>query len=217
MDADRLLGRLNITPEDLLRGSKLYEQHEPRDAMYRVASFLLSEGTWWGKHSNMADALTVLLLTWNSSFYRFGGFDAGRVEACLGSHWATINNFHARHIDSLDESDQEPLESLFLAMLDATQIASGAVAGRRSPVATAKALHLLAPHFLPIWDFEIAKAYDCNYSEEPAEAYWLFCLINQELVRRLKPEVPASTKTLLKIIDQYNYAKYSKAKKWRWD
>jgi len=51
--------------------------------------------------------------------------------------------------------------------LKALQIADGKSAGRKSPVAVAKALHLLAHDFFALWDDKIAKAYNCHYRYIP--------------------------------------------------
>jgi hypothetical protein len=218
LTVESMLDGLRITPEQVRRGCELYEQNEPRDSMYRVASFLLREDVWWGKYGEMADALTVLLLTWNIPFYRAGPFDAARLESSLREHWQTISDFHGREIGSLCEQDRGLLDALFLDIMDATQIVSGGARGRKSPVSAAKALHLLAPRFLPIWDSKIASAYGCgDYLSQPAAAYWRFCLIMRELVRRLEGNTTTSTKTLLKMIDQYNYARYTKAGSWVWE
>jgi hypothetical protein len=61
----------SITLQDLQRECRVYEAQEPRDSMYRVSRFLVQE--WWGDTAKLADALSVLLLTWNANFYRFGG------------------------------------------------------------------------------------------------------------------------------------------------
>jgi hypothetical protein len=60
-----------ITVSDMEREWRAYEAQEPRDSMYRVSRFLVQE--WWKDTPKLADALSVLLLTWNANFYRFGG------------------------------------------------------------------------------------------------------------------------------------------------
>lgn len=59
---------LKITSKDIERGSAAFEKKEGRDSMYRVASFLLQQPDYWGNASRVADALAVLLLTWNAAF-----------------------------------------------------------------------------------------------------------------------------------------------------
>jgi len=67
--------------KEFIRGIKTFERHEKRDAMYKVATFLVLQ--FWGKPSEMADGLGVLLLTWNQAFYRYGSFDFDELERCI--------------------------------------------------------------------------------------------------------------------------------------
>ncbi len=171
--------------------------------MYRVATFLLD--TWWGKFGEMADALSVMLLTWNQAFYRYGLFDPKRLETCLDKQWAAIESFRTRDIMTLGPHDHESVKILFNDMLPALATTHGV-----SPVAVGKCLHLLAPSFFPIWDMKIAKAYGCRYNRDPANAYVRFCEINKEIVEALGAISAHPRKTLLKRIDEYNYVHFSK-------
>jgi hypothetical protein len=58
------------SPSDFKNGCLAYEKNEQRDSMYKVATFLMKE--YWGHPADMADALGVLLSTWNNAFYRYG-------------------------------------------------------------------------------------------------------------------------------------------------
>ena len=80
----------------------------------------------------------------------------------------------------------------------------------RSPVGVAKALHLLAPKFFPLWDERIAKAkpYKCYYDKNPAEKYVEFCKKTKIVADEVRNYISCSDKTLLKLIDEYNYSKY---------
>ena len=64
------------------------------------------------------------------------------------------------------------------------------------------------------WDDEIAKGYGCYYwgkrGKSGAEKYVEFCKILHILVKLLKKCITRKDKTLLKLIDEYNYARYSK-------
>lgn len=174
--------------------------------MYRVATFLLRE--WWGQHDKMTDALTVLLLTWNGAFYRYGLFSANKLEACLKEQWNAIEAFHHRDIIDFTAADENLVRDLFSAMLKALAIADGKSRGRQTPVGVAKTLHLLAPAFFPLWDQAIAEAYDCRYGDDPTSAYLEFCRKILSIARKLG-KVPAPDRTLLKCIDEYNYARYT--------
>jgi hypothetical protein len=129
--------------------------------MYRVSRFLVQE--WWGDTAKLADALSVLLLTWNANFYRFGGglkadaLEGCLLEGCLHDYWSTIEAFGARELCSLDSGNHSELLALFSALSTALRLATN---DRESPVSCAKALHLLAPDFFPIWDQYIAPAYN---------------------------------------------------------
>jgi hypothetical protein len=90
------------------------------------------------------------------------------------------------------------------------QISSGKSKGRTGPVGTAKALHLLGPGFFPIWDDKIAKAYGCLYGKTSSGRYIKFIGISVEMSKVLAPHVHRTDRSILKLMDEYNYAKYTK-------
>ena len=194
-------------PEDFLKGCKEFEKHEKRDAMYKVATFLVSH--FWGKPSDMTNGLGVLLLTWNQAFYRYGIFDFDKLENCIADDLQKLERFRDRDISSLSVHDKDEIKNLFDEFLKALQIDSGKMKGRRSPVAVAKALHLLAPTFFPLWDGKIAKAYRCYYNNYPGKRYASFCEIMKNVAEKVKDYVKVSDKSILKLIDEYNYSKYT--------
>jgi hypothetical protein len=175
--------------------------------MYKVARNLVTNA--WGKPRETADGLGVLLLTWNQAFYRYGSFDFQKLEDCLSLNMQKLDDFANRNISSLSYLDEEDIAALFNDFLDSLKIASGGLRGRRSPVAVGKALHLLAPDFFPLWDRSIACSYHCNPSTHPAEKYLKFCRIMKEMAEEVKSYARRSDKSLLKLIDEYNYSKYT--------
>jgi len=189
---------------ELTAGSKAFQDHEVRDAMYKTATFLVEH--FWGNSKEMADGLGVLLLTWNQAFYRYGLLDFAALESCIAQNQHELESFRTRNILSYTLADDDAIHSLYERFLQALQIADGKLAGRQSPVAVAKALHLLAPHFFPLWDDKIAKAYNCHYKYIP------FMRKMKGLAELLATEIdsPSTGKTLLKLIDEYNYAKFTK-------
>jgi hypothetical protein len=200
---------LNLSPSEFERGYLAFQAREPRDAMYKTATFLVRH--FWGQPRKMADGMGVLLLTWNQAFYRYGYFDFARLEETLRANVAVIEELQPRNILSLAQADEHTVRHLFLAFLDALRITEGKKKDCTSPVAVAKALHLLAPDFLPIWDYSIARAYGCNYNLHPARKYATFAYKMQALARQLQDRVPpGGDRTFLKLIDEYNYAKYTK-------
>lgn len=106
--------------EEFLKGCEEFEKHEKRDAMYRVATFLVSH--FWGKPSDMADGLGVLLLTWNQAFYRYGIFDFDKLEECIADKSQKIESFRDRDISILSSTDEDEIKDLFAKFLEALQI-----------------------------------------------------------------------------------------------
>lgn len=207
--ANHYLNKMNIpNQEQFLSGCNEFEKHEKRDAMYKVATFLLSH--FWGDFPKMTDGLGVLLLTWNQAFYRYGVFDFDKLEECIKRNFKIITTFRNRDIFSLLQEDIRDINILFENFLDALQIDSGKMQGRKSPVSVAKTLHLLAPKFFPLWDDKIARAYNCYYNIKPAEQYFLFSKITKDMANKIQDYTIESEKPLLKLIDEYNYAKYTK-------
>ncbi len=79
---------------------------------------------------------------------------------------------------------------------------------KKSPVANAKALHLLAPDFFPLWDQNIAIHYKCKYYNLSDTKYLQFMCICKEIAHIIdnkKDELKSDIK-ILKIIDEFNYA-----------
>ncbi len=201
---------LDITPAEFERGYTTFQQREARDPMYRVATFLVNH--FWGKPRDMAEGIGALLLTWHQAFYRYGSFDFRLLEEALSASLAVIEQLRPRQIQSLAEADEPVIHQLFSSYLDALRVRDGGNKGRRSPVAAAKALHLLAPEFFPLWDEKIARAYACHYKTYPERKYVAFSQKMRSLAVRLESHAPQNCgRTFLKLIDEYNYARYTKA------
>lgn len=195
--------------EEINKGVKEFRKNEGRAAMYKVASFLIDH--FWGKPAEMADGLSVLLSTWNQAFYRYGTFDLNKLEKCIRDNLPKIKKYRSRNISSLSASDEKDIKKLFNEFLMALkQINKRKKEGHKSPVSVAKAIHLLAPKFFPLWDDKIARAYGCHYSNNPAEQYIKFCKIMKGFSERLKDKVSYKDWPFLKIVDEYNYSKHTK-------
>lgn len=197
-------------PSEFEKGCHEFQMHEQRDAMYKTATFLVNH--FWGKPLEMADSLGVLLLTWNQAFYRYGLFDFDILEECISNNQTLLNYFRLRDILNYSNNDDDSIMYLFNEFLSALKISDGKKAGTRSPVGVSKALHLLAPGFFPLWDDKIARAYGCYYRPKPERKYLVFIGMMKQIAEKLQSSVDAKThnKTLLKLIDEYNYAKYTK-------
>lgn len=221
-----------VTLDDLKEGCATFWKNESRDAMYRIACKLVEEG--WGRPDEVADGLGVILLTWNNAAYRYGSLDFDQLERFLKINKAVLASFRSRSIESFEvSSDGDLIRKLFGEALEALAYTD---AKKKTPVGAAKALHILAPSFFPLWDQEIAKGCHCNWysPEQAASKYIAFMKYAQAAVAYLEAQfadgdgissLPAESslvaslskcagrsKTMLKFLDEYLYAKHTK--KW---
>jgi hypothetical protein len=193
--------------EKFCEGYKKYEEYAGRDPFYQVATTYLLDH--WGSFEHMADAVGILLLNWNKMFYRFGSLDLEKLEKCITNNFVTINSFKDRDISTFSENDEQNIRKLFNDFLEASMIDSEKKKAK-SPVSVAKALHLLAPRFFPPWDNSIAYGYKQDYSYRPEEKYIRFCKITKFIAESMKDYDIDRDKNLIKLIDEYNFAKYTK-------
>ncbi len=224
----------NFNLECFVEGVEAYRRYEGRDAMYRIALFLVEK--FWGHPGELADSLGVLLLTWNQAFYRYGTLDLDKLEQFLRTSSKILNEF--RKADILGSSHLENpqgegrIKEIFEELLDVLGIKTKNGEKKKSPVSVAKTLHLIAPNLFPLWDERISKKYNCWYYKDPSNAYLKFMKkmkvlsekIDQEgyievLIDRIgrdhltwRIEDREFHKSILKLLDEYNYARYTK--KW---
>jgi hypothetical protein len=169
-----------------------------------VASELIDLALAGKTRITVAEALAVLLQTWNAQYYLywqdFTEEHFHDIERLLDGHLHEALAFRGRNIDSTRETELEAVESLFNLFEKVL-----------GPVGAAKSLHLLGPKFFPLWDREIAKCYHCNLLKigNNGPNYMAFFLLVLQQVRSLLP-VMGDAPDLLKRIDEYNYCKYTK-------
>ena len=199
--------------EEFKRRIELYERNEKRGPDYFRALNYISQT--WGNPNEMAEGIKLLLHSWHWNFYRFGDFDFNKLRNCIETNLQIIARFKDRDIYTLLNSEEPEIKELFNQFLDALQGGK-----RKSPVAVAKALHLLAPGFFPLWDNDIALEYGYVWNipgiQAPAELfaasdYVSFCWKMKEIAEGVKDFVPnADDRSLLKRIDEYNFARFSR-------
>jgi hypothetical protein len=171
---------------------------EPRNLFYLVATELMDLSRRRVTTVTVAQALAVLLQTWNVSYYRFRGKfsaeDLTKIEALLNDHLVELEKYRERSIATLESSELDNLRTLF-----------GHFEAVLGPVGAAKTLHLLAREFFPLWDRAIAKAYrvKCN-----TDGYITFMGIAKSQCGELKDH-GAPWPDLLKAVDEYNYCTFT--------
>jgi len=210
------------TLEELEAARTYYESLEPRDLFYRAATELvdrairedtplslarnvLHRATGDAAPLNLVEALAVLLRTWNSAFYRFHHrtFDAKHfadINKLVSRHHKSLLALRARSIESRSNADEGEVRSLFAAF-----------EGVLGPVGAAKSLHLIAPHFFPLWDRAIAEGYGLPMKPQGSndDNYWKFMSKTREQCKQLDWG-KAIRRNPLKSIDEFNYWKYTR-------
>jgi hypothetical protein len=138
-------------------------RRELRDLFYRVATELIDLSFRGTTAVSLAEALGVLLQTWNSQYYRFKRRD---IDGQEDRQARTFDEHHFRSIEQLLESNRRSIETyrgrsvgsfvsnergrVTLLFAPFTRVLG--------PVGAAKSLHLLASSFFPLWDQKIAES-----------------------------------------------------------
>lgn len=201
MSTDEVEG--HPTREELDNAHRTFRKYESRDVFYRAATDLITLALRGETSINVAEALAVLLQTWNRSYYRFHPATAQHfedLEAVLAKDAGWLADIRSRSIDSFGVADEAALISTF----DDFEFVLG-------PVGAAKALHLLAPNFLPLWDRAITRIYGLQLARTGLNGPRYVRMIRtvQAQVERLGGAAAVEGNPL-KRIDEYNYCHYTK-------
>jgi len=145
----------------------------------------------------------VLLQTWNRQYYQFHPaapehFD--QIDGLLSHHRGWLASVRDRTIDSFSTSDAAALELIFPEF----EMVLG-------PVGAAKALHLMAPRLLPLWDRAIAVAYGLELGRTGTNGsrYVRHAGIARDQSARVRGDAAVGG-NILKALDEYNYCRFTK-------
>lgn len=190
------------TRYELDQAHSAFVEAEPRDLFYRAATELVGRAIHHDGPLSVAEALAVLLQTWNKSYYRFRQFNAAHfadIESLLETYGAQLMELRQRSIESMTPRHSDDIKVLFTEFEQVL-----------GPVGAAKALHLIAPRLFPLWDNAIAVGYGCRLKARGgnATAYVRFMVIVKAQSVALDGERGLG-RNPLKAIDEYNYCKYT--------
>jgi len=239
LDQNVLAAISRTTIDDLKKCSKAFVQNEGRLYIYPDALNKVQGN--FGKPDEICEGISDLLHGWHNSFYRFGSFDKAEILKSVKRYHKQLDNLRAKNIRNvnLDDAFETEIKTIFCSFLDATA-GKNRKFTRRTVTGTSKCLGLLAPRLLPMCDEAISQAYDCwwVYSDFGFIEYFKFMKYTKILAEQLVAEYSKKrgipnpnqaeiqlvseikiysgdahqyNKSLLKTIDEYNYAKYSKA------
>lgn len=189
---------------DLVRAHQAFRARESRDLFYRAATALVRLAREGSVDLTTGEAVAVLLRTWNSAYYRYhrdGAADCANIEALLTQNGEWLELTARRTITSLADADKEPVMTVF-----------GGFETALGPVGAAKALHLLAPHFMPLWDRAIAAEYTGHLGRTGTNGrrYLVFMRECREQSIALGADSSTVEGNVLKALDEYNYCVFTK-------
>lgn len=190
------------TIREIEAARQAFETIEPRNLFYRAATELVDLAFREATSLTLAEALAVLLQTWNRAYYQHNKFDQQHfadLEQLISQYRDDIHSLRKRTIGEFTYSDEEMIGKLFAAFERAL-----------GPVGAAKCLHLLAPRFFPLWDRAIAKKYGVplQIRGRNTENYLRFMRITKEQCTALGDNLV--DRNPLKAIDEFNYCKITR-------
>jgi len=189
------------TVADLAAAREVFEAAEPRDLFYRLSLHLMEQAEGPCSPFSRAEALSVLLQTWNHSYYQrlripFDAAHFAAIEGLLADHSRVSGEFAERSIESVTPADETSVRALYSAF--------EAVLGKTG---ASKELHLLALRFFPLWDGAIAEIAYGLYARDDRD-YWRLLCATAEQVLAVGGEAGLG-RNPLKAIDEYNYCRYT--------
>jgi len=228
-----------ISIDDIKAGSRAFIQNEHRAYIYANAVNQVQNN--FNDISKITKGISNLLSGWHNSFYRFGPFNDTEISKCVALYHNRLKVIRRENILDVivDNRFESQIRTVYYGFLDATASVNVKFT-RKTITGTSKALSLLAPDLFPMCDEKISQAYNCwwVYSDGSFNDYLTFLnymkILAVQLVseyseiHRLTDRNKAETllikeikvysgdsynydKTLLKIIDEYNYSKHTKS------
>jgi len=223
---------MNMNYKKILQCSKKFEEMEVRDVFYKIATKLISKSS---ELDDRVDAILVVLLTWNRGFYRYRPFDTEHMEEfsnAMREFEKPFDLLKRKNLD-LDNIDLEDkiFQNLNLSVADDIPSYKEVILvifDRFSEIlgstGASKAMHLINGRLFMMWDNAIRK--NCRCPPSP-EGYIKFMKSSQDIAKEIVTSyceefncsreealenicALANGKTLPKLIDEYNYVRFTK-------
>lgn len=187
---------------DLSKARKAFDQWEPRGFVYKASIYLIDKAFEEEGPITVGEAISLLLQIWNQAYYRFKPFNDRNhkeIQTLLNEHIREVQEFRKRTISDARDEDAEQISNLFTAFEEVL-----------GPVGAAKSLHLLCPHFFPLWDRAIAAGYGHSLGTRGTNSrrYLRFMDETRRQVDELGGKMANGTE-VLKCLDEYNYCRFT--------
>jgi len=226
-----------MTIDDIKKCSKAFVENERRGYAYADALNEVQNNS--EKPDRICKGICDLLDAWHNSFYRFGPYDEAKILEAVERHHKELPGLRTKNIRSVELGDdfEAQIKPIFDSFLNATAGTNRRFT-RRTVTGTSKSLSLVAPNLCPMCDERISQAYDCWWvlSDFGFVEYVKFMKYMKVLAEQLVSEYSQRhmirdlgraemllveevkeysgdryqyRKSLLKTIDEYNYAKHT--------
>lgn len=144
------------------------------------------------------EAFLFILSTWNFATFRYAmkDFDLNNFKKIVKNLKPYFKKFKGKTIESINFNDYEKeIKHIFqeLSRIKGIQYTGAS-----------KLMHLTIPEVFVMWDAYIRKAY--GFKKGNSEDYFNFLMKMQEEFKGIKK---TKKKTLAKMIDEYNYVKFT--------
>jgi len=104
------------TIEEIDKVCGIFQINEPRDLFYRAATELVDLAIRGTTSVSVAEALAILLQTWNRAYYTYRAFDNQHfsdIERLLNCHDQTLLSFRQRPIEGFCDKDEIVVKRIF--------------------------------------------------------------------------------------------------------
>ncbi|MDO8473136.1 MAG: hypothetical protein Q7T05_04885 [Dehalococcoidia bacterium] len=191
---------------DLEKAHRVFLAHETRERYYREATRAVEIGFQNRSRSQVVNGLIVLLEKWNLRYYQTQRIDPrGRdhlvqLEQILNARWDRLLEVRHRNILTFRSTEGVTAMLTFLAF-----------EGVLGAVGSAKALHLLAPLFFPLWDRKIAsKSYGLPLNSDGMNGARYVGVMRAVKSQCGQIQGASQSLNLLKLIDELNMCRDSR-------
>lgn len=208
---------------ELLRGSRQFKKIEKRDIFYGVATKLIKKSK---NPEDTVDALFIILLTWNKAYYRYNTFDEKhymKLKRIIKYYDKILKSLKDFTLDEVDFNKEFTLNNKSRKAEDLIKGIYEKLVKVVGVTGASKTLHLLNPQLFMMWDVAIRKGYGCrkdgksyvNFMKrmqlEINEAIDSYCdkyqCSKRTAIKKLSEL--CDNKSLPKLMDEYNYVKFS--------
>jgi len=223
--------------KDLLRGCAGYIEHEKRDAMYKLARKLIEEANWRSQELAEGLGVLLLTWN-AAFYTKYGSFDFDVLEDYLKENTSLFKEYSERNILSYSPTEDDQIQTVFKELLEVTKsvrkigrtpVGVSKTLHMLAPNYFSLWDNAIAKEYKVYWyssnkspkkytnfqsmNYEIANYILNSYVKEHGVskemAYNDICnVLHSKVALKIYDKKPPLRKSLIKLIDEYNFAKY---------